>query len=425
MAICFLKQKTSTYTFKRYENFTEGLVSRQEPGIEQADQPERLSRPRDYLAATHVGNYALFGGGKYNNMVVDGSVNSKDVDVYDQSLNRTTATELSEGRHHLAATSIRNEYALFGGGIKGDEKLNVVDAYDSNLNKVNAQELYVPRGYLTATHVGKYALFAGGIGTQVSAIVDAFDTPLNRVTPPSLSTPRYNLASTHVGNHALFGGGTTTNITEVDTVDAYDQNLNMTTITPLSISRSDLAATHVGDYALFAGGYHQNISEDRSQYSKRVDAFDSLLNLVTAPIETLSYDKKELASAHIEKYAIFAGGRNNPHIFRTVDVYGETLDRTSTQNLSGNGMYVVGTHVGEYALFAPIYPATAADSDQDQVGTVDAYRENQPVCDFPVVPSSIYKFEPFDEETTAESFSKITVNYPVNGYVKYITTTLT
>ena len=85
MAICFLKQKTSTYTFKRYENFTEGLVSRQEPGIEQADQPERLSRPRDYLAATHVGNYALFGGGKYNNMVVDGSVNSKDVDVYDQS----------------------------------------------------------------------------------------------------------------------------------------------------------------------------------------------------------------------------------------------------------------------------------------------------------------------------------------------------
>ena len=41
MAICFLKQKTSTYTFKRYENFTEGLNPRQEIGVEQADQPDQ------------------------------------------------------------------------------------------------------------------------------------------------------------------------------------------------------------------------------------------------------------------------------------------------------------------------------------------------------------------------------------------------
>ena len=172
MATCFLKQKTSAFTWKRYENFTEGLTPRQEPGVEQADQPENLSFAGSFLAATHVGNYALFTGG-YN---------------YDYQ--------------------------------------NVVDAYNVSLER---------------------------------------------------SAP-----------------------------------------TPLSVARRGLVATHVGNYALFAGGNTNN----------------------------------------------------------------------------GN------------------------------ISTVDAYQENQEVCDFPVIPNSIYKFEPYGSETTASEFSKVTVNYPVNGYVKYISTTL-
>lgn len=414
MAICFLKQKTSTYTFKRYENFTEGLVSRQEPGIEQADQPEPLIRSRDNLAATHVGNYALFGGGKYPaNITVDGSLYSKDIDVYDSSLSRTTGAPLSKGREHLAATCISGNYALFAGGKQRVEVFNTVDAYDSTLNKVNAQELYVPRGYLAATHVGNYALFGGGVGAQVSSVVDAFDEPLNRVTPPSLSVGRYSLAATYVGNYALFAGGYSNR--SVDVVDVYDTSLNMTTRTPLSIPRYSLAATHVGNYALFAGGYHENYTEYGDAFSKKVDAFDSALNLVTPSPEQLAHSKMNLAATHIDGYAIFAGGYSNVGAFLDVDVYDTDLTKASAQNLSHIAQFAKGTHVGDYALFAPV----------GGTNLVDAYRENQPVCDFPVVPSSIYKFEPFDEETTADSFSKITVNYPVNGYVKYITTTLT
>ena len=67
-----------------------------------------LSVARNYLAATTVGNYALFGGG-YNNSYRD------TVDVYNSSLTKSTATNLSVARNYLAATTVGN-YALFGGG---------------------------------------------------------------------------------------------------------------------------------------------------------------------------------------------------------------------------------------------------------------------------------------------------------------------
>ena len=224
MATCFLKQKTSTFTWKRYENFAEGLTPRQEPGVEQADQPGDLSFSGPFLAATHVGNYALFGGG-YN---------------------------------------------------FSDHYYNVVDAYNASLEKSTPTPLSQARDALAATHVGNYALFGGGYGISgYSNVVDAYNTSLEKSAPTPLSQARYNLAATHIGNYALFGGG----------------------------------------------------------------------------------------------YTDGGGG------------------------------------------------------DRD-TNTVDAYQENQELCDFPVIPNSIYKFEPYDSEATASDFSKVTVNYPVNGYVKYISTTL-
>lgn len=78
--------------------------------------PTALSKARRALAATSVGTYALFGGG----ITASGSIevsgtNSAVVDAYDISLTRTTPTALNTARQFLAATSIGN-YALFGGG---------------------------------------------------------------------------------------------------------------------------------------------------------------------------------------------------------------------------------------------------------------------------------------------------------------------
>ena len=86
---------------------------------------EELSKAKDELAATTVGNYALFGGGFLK------GTPCATVDVYDSSLTRTTATDLSEGRRTLAATTVGN-YALFGGGYmptKDESYSAAVDVY--------------------------------------------------------------------------------------------------------------------------------------------------------------------------------------------------------------------------------------------------------------------------------------------------------
>ena len=84
------------------------------------ETPTPLSESRNPLAATSIGNYALFGGGSSLNVV----------DAYDTSLVRTTPTPLSQARSYLAATSI-GDYALFGGGYSTtiNNSSDVVDAY--------------------------------------------------------------------------------------------------------------------------------------------------------------------------------------------------------------------------------------------------------------------------------------------------------
>lgn len=82
-----------------------------------------LSEPKDALAATTVGNYALFGGGGY------GSSYHSTVDAYTSDLVKTTPTDLSEGKRSLAATTIGN-YALFGGGTGGSSSYySTIDAF--------------------------------------------------------------------------------------------------------------------------------------------------------------------------------------------------------------------------------------------------------------------------------------------------------
>lgn len=91
-------------------------------GLEYYGTITELSQARYDLAATTVGNYALFGGGQ------DGSGELSVVDAYDASLTRTTPTGLSVARHFLAATTVGN-YALFGGGRASSNEQNTVDAY--------------------------------------------------------------------------------------------------------------------------------------------------------------------------------------------------------------------------------------------------------------------------------------------------------
>ena len=91
-----------------------------------------LSQKRSQLASTSINDTAIFGGGLTRTMIqttYSSTVNSYTLPASGQ-LFADRPTGLSVARAHLAATSVGN-YALFAGGIGGDppDASSAVDAY--------------------------------------------------------------------------------------------------------------------------------------------------------------------------------------------------------------------------------------------------------------------------------------------------------
>ena len=76
-----------------------------------------LSTARYWLAATTVGNYALFGGGKTLNT---SAAITAVTDAYAHTLTKIVVDPLSQARCSLAAATV-GDYALFGGGDAGKQ----------------------------------------------------------------------------------------------------------------------------------------------------------------------------------------------------------------------------------------------------------------------------------------------------------------
>ena len=320
-----------------------------------------LSQGRYQLAATTVGNYALFGGGEnsagYHNIV----------DAYDTSLTRTTAANMSGSRYQLAATTVGN-YALFGGGKKSSTNLSTVDAYDTSLAKTTPTALSQARSLLSATKVGNYALFGGGQTSNALNTVDAYNASLTRSSPTALSNARMRLTATAVGDYALFGGGYNNGYQA--TVDVYNSSLTKSTTTNLSVIRDTLAATTVGNYALFAGG--QTGSGYNVSYVSTVDVYDSSLTKSTAT--DLSVARQYLSAATVGDFALFGGGTNGSGYayVNTTDAYDKSLTRTTPATLSVRTTYLAATTVGNYALFGGGQQTTNGSSSSYS-SVVDAY----------------------------------------------------
>lgn len=217
-----------------------------------------LSAARCYLAATSVGDYAIFAGGSTKDGGQYGQYAY--VDYYNSSLTvRDSAKALSVARSDLAATTVGN-YAIFAGGFDGYNPTSAVDFYTNSLTGGTADALAEARQMLAATTVGNYALFAGGhfSGTTYSTKVDAYNSSLTRTIPTALSVARGDIGATTVGKYAIFAGGDSyTNPFRFATVDVYDDKLTRTTNLKLSIPKWLHAATTVGNYALFGGGIHE------------------------------------------------------------------------------------------------------------------------------------------------------------------------
>ena len=300
-----------------------------------------LSVARSELAATTIGDYALFGGGQ------NYSSYYSTVDAYNASLVRSTPTALSVAKYTLGATPVGN-YALFAGGQTKSSSISAtVDTYNKSLTKSTATDLRVGRNNISATTIGNYALFAGGSSTTGYAYVDAYDSSLTRTSPTNLSESKTQLAATTIGDYALFAGGTT----EPDagyaknSVDTYNKSLTKGTATSMQESKYLLAATTVGGYAIFLGG-----STGYTFSGRTVDAYNASLTRTAAPTAS-KYNREMLAATSVEGFAIFAGGLDQDDVMNVVEVYDESLTKTMTTTLSAGRFRLSATTIGNYALF--------------------------------------------------------------------------
>ena len=362
------------------------------------------------MAATSIGDYALFAGG-YTIQAIN------NVDAYNKSLTRSTPTALSSATCCSAATSI-GDYALFGGGgtntYQTGSIYSKVDAYNTSLTRSTPTALSSARTYLAATSIGNYALFAGGNDgrhtstTTTYSTVDAYNTSLTRSTPTSLSVGRACLAATSIGDYALFGGGGVNKFqSNYSTVDAYNLYLTKSTPTSLSVSRNNLAAASNSNYALFAGG------DDGSNTAySTVDAYNTSLTRSTTV--DLSNSRIYLTATSLKDFAIFSCGYSlsgSPN----VDAYNSNLTRRLLQDMTKR-YDSAATSVGNYALFGGGILNSSFD-------IVEAYFFNN-IDKIQVFPGTKYKFDNMSSELTSPIWQEIELKAST-GYIKYKSITIT
>ncbi|MFL5587807.1 MAG: neuraminidase-like domain-containing protein, partial [Ktedonobacteraceae bacterium] len=151
-------------------------------------QPFTLSQARYRVKAVTVGNLAIFAGGIY--VKDNAGYDSDRVDIFDADAKQWIKDKngqpftLSTARSELAATTVGN-LAIFAGGAVPDPgdaywgESAVVDIFDAQtrqwIKDKNGQPftLSMARGDIAATTVGNLAIFAGGFGSDVVDIFDA------------------------------------------------------------------------------------------------------------------------------------------------------------------------------------------------------------------------------------------------------------
>lgn len=305
----------------------------------QKDSKLKLSETgRDSLAATTVGKFAIFAGGEdtdcsYPNVDVFTVEDGQLVEVPGHGL------ALSMKRYSLAATTVGN-FAIFAGGshVIGNQLYhNNVDVFtvkDGQLEELKNHgfTLSAPRSNLASITVKNLAIFAGGHTKSTdengySSKIDIFAYEkgelINKTNSEiALKTGRVHLGSASVGNLVIFAGGYTYSgysheidifaVEDGQLVEIKDHGLS------LSIARGYLSSATVGNLVIFAGG------QGVGNYYNKVDIFayeNGRLVEKQLGLE-LSQARCGLAAAVVGNLAIFAGGRisDNQTFTNRIDV---------------------------------------------------------------------------------------------------------
>ena len=169
-----------------------------------------------------------------------------------------TTASLSQGRSNIAATSVGN-LAIFAGGSRRFGYSDVVDFYNADSEAWTTGSLSIARTDAAAASVGDLAFFAGGLGDNgVSDVVDIYDASTGSWTTANLSVPRSRVQAAAVGDLVLFAGGKTgteDDAPKSDVVDIYDVGTGTWSTTTMPQPAILKAGTSAGTTFVF-GGYH-------------------------------------------------------------------------------------------------------------------------------------------------------------------------
>ena len=162
------------------------------------------------MAVASVGNKVLFAGGG-EPIGGDGSAL---VDIYDAVTNTWTIAFLSQGRSGLAAVTWNDKVFFAGGGHISDKdpypwiNSRVVDIYDESSNTWTTSSLSEGRSGLQGFSAGDKIYFSGGIVYPgVSGRVDIYDAINNSWSTDEMKIKRFNFTTLFADNKIFWAGG--------------------------------------------------------------------------------------------------------------------------------------------------------------------------------------------------------------------------
>lgn len=368
-------------------------------GVSRGGNAASLREGRRVLAATSIGDYAIFAGGYKT-----GGETTGKVEAYNSKLVISEATELSVSRISPGAMST-STHAIFAGGNNSMKALSDVDAYNSSLVRSTATILSRAGDDIPAARAGDYAVFVGGDYRR--GYVDAYSPSLVR-TFASDATCGTIPAAASAGVYALFAGGSDDN-GSLNIVNAYNDKLIKTTPTTLATARSNGVGVNVADSALIAGG-----SSSSNSILSSVEVYNK--SLVRSSATSLSKARYNMKSAVVGEYSIIIGGYDGSADVGTVDAYSASLVHSTSTPLNTARVQFAAASIGNYAIVA------GGSYTGNSYGTSAEYFVFGYTSDFTIPAMSKFKFDGYHskEQLTLKDlqWNKLNTTSGITGYIK-------
>lgn len=158
------------------------------------------------MGGASAGDVALFAGGKVS--IGASFVATDRVDLYDVSSQTWSQATLSVPRMTIAATSVGDLAIFAGGALTGGNASDAVDIYDASTGTWSTAQLSHPRTGVSAATVGSFAIFAGGaeteFGSAPSDVIDIFDAATGAWSTAVLPAPLPWVQGVSAGDRAVF-----------------------------------------------------------------------------------------------------------------------------------------------------------------------------------------------------------------------------